>query len=150
MALSALIQLGVLHVTGFNGLFLLLPGIFASGIIFDHGSAFFATLIGLAIAVYITASDQTGASAYELAIPIILFGLTGSAIAFLSEAVRNAMERLVRAEKSKDVLLRELDHRTKNNMMSIASLLRLQARVAFRSWRNDLLSAYPKRKKLGR
>jgi two-component system, sensor histidine kinase PdtaS len=139
MALSALVQIGVLHLTGFNGFFLLLPGIFASGLIFDHGSAFFATLLALGVAVYITASADTTASAYEQAVPIILFGLTGIAIAFVSEALRNAMERLVRVEKTKDVLLRELDHRTKNNMMSIASVLRLQARVSSNNETKDAL-----------
>ena len=48
----------------------------------------------------------------------------------MSEALRNVMERLSKAERTKDVLLRELDHRSKNNMMSMASVLRLQARVA--------------------
>lgn len=40
------------------------------------------------------------------------------------------MEKLIKAERTKDVLLRELEHRAHNNMMSMASVLRLQARVA--------------------
>jgi two-component sensor histidine kinase len=130
MALSALMYLGMLHLAAFNGFFVLLPGIFAAGILFDRGSAFFATLIALLIATYTTASIEATASAYEWAIPILLFGITGIAIALVSEGLRNLMERLLKLEKTKDVLLRELDHRTKNNMMSISSLLRLQAKVA--------------------
>ena len=130
MVLSALIQVGVFHLTGFNGFFLLLPGIFAAGILFDRGSAFFATFLALGIATYITASAEPAAVGYEQAVPIFLFGVTGFAIAFVSEALRNTMERLIKLEKTKDVLLLELDHRTKNNMMSISSLLRLQAKVA--------------------
>src|SRR5215470_5233308 len=134
MVLSALIQVGVFHLTGFNGFFLLLPGIFAAGILFDRGSAFFATFLALGIATYITVSATPAtpalASVYEQAVPILLFGVTGFAIAFVSEALRITMEKLIKLEKTKDVLLRELDHRTKNNMMSISSLLRLQAKVA--------------------
>src|SRR5262245_39631531 len=90
MVLSGLIQVGVFHLTGFNGFFLLLPGIFAAGILFDRGSAFFATLLALAIATYITVSDEpaisTLASISEQLIPIFLFGVTAFAIAFVSEA----------------------------------------------------------------
>jgi len=139
MVLSALIQIGVFHLTGFNGYFLLIPGIFVTGFLFDHGSAFFATLLALCIATYTTASDGAIGSAYEAAVPLVLFGVTGFAIAFVSEALRNAMERLVKVERTKDVLLRELDHRTKNNMMSIASVLRLQARVSSNNETKDAL-----------
>src|SRR5262245_61029269 len=140
--LSALVEIGVLHLTGFNGFFLLLPGIFTAGILFDRGSAFFATLIALGVAAYITASVEataTSISVYEQAVPIFLFGVTGIITAFVSEALRNTMERLIKVERTKDVLLRELDHRTKNNMMSIASVLRLQARVSSNNETKDAL-----------
>ena len=85
------------------------------------GSAFFATLLALGLAAYVARS----AEAYEEVIPLVLFGLTGLAIAFVSEALRTTMEKLHKAERPKDVLLREIDHRTKNNMMNLASVLRL-------------------------
>jgi two-component system, sensor histidine kinase PdtaS len=127
MGLSALVQIGIFHLTGFTGFFLLLPGIFACGLIFDRGSAFLATIIGLVLALYVTPSL---ARSPQEVVPLLLFAITGFAVAFVSEAMRSVMERLIKAERTKDVLLRELDHRAKNNMMSMASLLRLQSRAA--------------------
>jgi two-component system, sensor histidine kinase PdtaS len=127
MGLSALVQVGAFHLTGFTGFFLLLPGIFACGLIFDRGSAFLATIIGLVLALYVTPSL---AQSSEQVVVLFLFAIIGFAMAFVSEALRNVMERLIKAERTKDVLLRELDHRAKNNMMSMSSVLRLQARVA--------------------
>ena len=140
MAVSALMQIGVFHLTGFNGLFLLIPGIFITGFLFDHGSAFFATLLAVVVVSYTTASAaSTTASVYEQTFPVVLFGVTGFAIAFISEALRSAMERLIKVERTTDVLLRELDHRTKNNMMSIASVLRVQARASSNSETKEAL-----------
>jgi len=136
MGLCALIEVGVFHLAGFTGFFLLLPGIFASGLIFDRGSAFFATFLALMLEAYLSPSFIR---AYEQAIPLILFGLTGFAVALVSESLRNTMEKLVKAERTKDVLLKELDHRAKNNMLSMASVLRLQARVATNSETREAL-----------
>ena len=59
-ALTALIMLAccavqylIFRISGFTGFFIWLPGIFLSGLLFDRGSAFFATLIGCLFAVYI-------------------------------------------------------------------------------------------------
>jgi two-component system, sensor histidine kinase PdtaS len=136
MGLSALVQIGVFHLTGFASFFLLLPGIFACGLIFDRGSGFVATIIGLLPALYVTPSLHRSA---EQAVPFFLFVTIGFATAFASEALRNLMERLTKAERTKDVLLRELDHRAKNNMMSMSSVLRLQARVASNSETKEAL-----------
>ena len=89
MGLCALIEVGVFHLAGFPPFFLLLPGIFASGIIFDRGSAFFGTLLALVLEAYLSPPFT---EAYQQAVPIILFGLTGFAAAFVSEALRNTME----------------------------------------------------------
>jgi two-component system, sensor histidine kinase PdtaS len=48
----------------------------------------------------------------------------------VSEGLRKLLEQLVSEERAKDLLLRELSHRTKNNMAIMASLLRMQGRVA--------------------
>jgi two-component sensor histidine kinase len=44
--------------------------------------------------------------------------------------MRKAIERIAAAERDKDLLLRELRHRTKNDIMNITSVLRIQARQA--------------------
>jgi two-component system, sensor histidine kinase PdtaS len=125
MGLCALVEIGIFHLAGRTGFFLLLPGIFATGIIFDRGSAFFATFLALAFVTYLFGSFTP---AYEQTVPLFLFGITGLAAAFVSEALRTTMERLIKAERTKDVLLRELDHRTKNNMMSARNRLSRNAK----------------------
>jgi hypothetical protein len=47
------IQYGTYRFAGFTGLFLLLPGIFACGIVFDRGSGFFATVLGAALSLFL-------------------------------------------------------------------------------------------------
>lgn len=135
-ALTALIMLAccaaqylIFRLSNFTGFFILLPGIFLSGLLFDRGSAFFATAIGLLFGVYILLPGFTPPpnAAY---VPLILFVLTGFFIALVAEALRKAIGRVVTAERQKDLLLRELRHRTKNDIMSITSVLRIQARQA--------------------
>jgi two-component system, sensor histidine kinase PdtaS len=135
-ALTALIMLVccafqylIFRTSGFTGLFILLPGIFLSGLVFNRGSAFFATAIGCLFGVYILFSgfQLPSNAAY---VPIILFVLTGFFIALVAETLRKAIERITTAERDKDLLLRELRHRTKNDIMNITSVLRIQARQA--------------------
>src|SRR5262245_61744626 len=46
-----------------------------------------------------------------------------------NEGMRKALERAVRAETEKDLLLRELSHRSRNNFAVAASVLALRART---------------------
>ena len=124
--LSAVIQLGLYDYAGFSGFFLLLPGIFAAGIMFDRGSGFLATIAGVGLSGYLT---PLGAHPHQL-LPLALFVLTGFATAIVSEGLRKILEELATADRTKDLLLRELEHRTKNNMAIMCSLLHLQARAA--------------------
>jgi two-component sensor histidine kinase len=48
---------------------------------------------------------------------------------FLSEALRKGWERAIEAERAKDLLYRELRHRTKNDFAMAVSVLNLQART---------------------
>jgi two-component sensor histidine kinase len=120
-----LLQLGVHQYAGFTGFFLLLPGIFVCGLLFDRGSGFVATAIGTAFGWYLFTPSVEQPRAI---VPLTLFFITGVATAFVSEGLRSTMERLAGAERAKDILLQELAHRTKNNIAGISSLLAIQAR----------------------
>ena len=135
-ALTALIMLAccavqyvIFRISAFTGFFILLPGIFLSGLLFNRGSAFFGTLIGCVFAVYVLFPNfQLPSNAVY--VPLILFMVTGFFLAFAAEMLRKAVEQIVAAERDKDLLLRELRHRTKNDIMNITSVLRIQARQA--------------------
>jgi two-component sensor histidine kinase len=129
MLLCCGLQYGTYRLAGFTGIFLLLPGIFASGILFDRGSAFFSTILGAMIAFLLIFPSWQLPDA-TVFVPITLFLVTGFAVAVVSEGLRKALERVVKSEREKDLLLQELRHRTKNDVMIIVSLLRLQARRA--------------------
>ena len=125
VAVSCAVQTAVYAYAGFAGFFLLIPAIFAAGIMYDRGSALFATFASAALAAYLIPISED----WRHAVPLILFVAAGIATAFVSEGLRKVMERLIEEQRAKDVLLRELDHRTKNNMMTMVWLLRIQARA---------------------
>ena len=135
-ALTALIMLAccavqylIFRISAFTGFFILLPGIFLSGLLFDRGSAFFATAIGCLFGVYILFPGFQLPSNVAY-VPLVLFMFTGFFLAIAAETLREAMQRITAAEHEKDLLLRELRHRTKNDIMNITSVLRIQARQA--------------------
>ena len=123
------VQYIIFRISDFTGFFILLPGIFLCGLLFNRGSAFFATAIGCLFAVYLLFPGFRLPS-HAAYVPLVLFLLTGFFIALVAETLRKAIERVVTAERDKDLLLRELRHRTKNDIMNITSVLRIQARQA--------------------
>ncbi|MDM9623359.1 hypothetical protein A6U87_26015 [Rhizobium sp. AC44/96] len=125
MALCIGVQISLYAQTGFVGFFFLLPGIFLTGIMFDRGSSLYATALGAAFA-YMSLRPTVPFPGYVL--PILLFTVTAAVIGLVAEALRTEMEKVVRAEKAKTVLLMELAHRTKNNLAMLSAIMRLQAR----------------------
>jgi two-component sensor histidine kinase len=123
------VQYLIFRISNFTGFFILLPGIFVSGLLFDRGSAFFGTLIGCLFGVYVLFPGFQLPSG-AVSVPLILFMVTGFFLAIAAEMLRKALERIAAAERDKDLLLRELRHRTKNDIMNITSVLRIQARQA--------------------
>jgi len=119
----------IFRISNFTGFFILLPGIFLSGLLFNRGSAFFATVIGCLFGVYVLfpGFHLPSGPAY---VPLVLFVVTGFFLAVAAEVLRKAIERLAVAERDKDLLLRDLRHRTKNDIMNVTSVLRIQARQA--------------------
>lgn len=137
-----LLQLGVELQSGFFGLFLLLPGIFIASLVFDRGSGFYATILSVALSVLILIRPGGGFGPLsQHLVPLVLFVLIGLGVATVSEALRNALEKAVRAERAKDLALYELNHRIRNDLAMMASVLELQlraqtdpaAKAAFRS-----------------
>lgn len=122
MAFCTAVQVGLANQTGFAGLFFLLPGIFAAGLMFDRGSSLYATALGTLFAYF--SPPFYG----HLVGPLLLFASTGVVVGLVAEALRTEMERVVQAEKTKTVLLMELAHRTKNNLAMLSAMMRLQAK----------------------
>jgi two-component sensor histidine kinase len=112
--------------SGFIGLYILLPAIFLSGLMFDRGCAFFATLLALAGVLSWMLHSQWSPA---LALPLIFFGFVGIAFAAFAELLRKEMEKVVASERSKTLLLQEVAHRTKNNLAMLSAMVRLQSRT---------------------
>jgi len=103
---------------------LFIPSIFLVSVIFDRGSGFLATFASAAIV-----STYMQRPVNETAIPLLIFLAIGLMIAALTETLRRASERLAEAKAHSDLLLQELYHRTKNDLSTVISVLRLQART---------------------
>jgi two-component system, sensor histidine kinase PdtaS len=129
---SALLMAGSLVVfaameaqSGFIGLYILLPAIFLAGLMFDRGSAFFATLLAVAGVLWVLRLQLSSA----LTLPLLFFTLIGIAFAAFAELLRKEMEKVVASERSKTLLLQEVAHRTKNNLAMLSAMVRLQSRT---------------------
>jgi two-component system, sensor histidine kinase PdtaS len=111
--------------SGFICLYILLPAIFAAGVMFDRGSAFVATGLAVAGVLWLLRLQLSSA----LALPLLLFTFVSLAFAAIAELLRSEMEKVVASERSKTLLLQEVAHRTKNNLAMLSAMLRLQSRT---------------------
>lgn len=105
-------------------LLLFVPAIFLSSVLFGRGCGIVATAASAVLAVTYLMSGP-GSSAV---IPLVLFVVTGFCIAAITELLRTTLRKLSEAKRYGDVLLQELAHRTRNDLATIVSILRLQAR----------------------
>jgi len=114
--------------SGVSSFFVMYPAIFLAALLFDRGSGFVAT--GLSTALLVASIQHRGGDQMlaQYWLPLSLFLLLGLGLATLTELLRKGWERAVEAEGVKDVLYRELGHRTKNDLALAASVLNLQAR----------------------
>jgi two-component system, sensor histidine kinase PdtaS len=126
MAVCIGAQVGIARLSGLPGLFVLLVGIFAASTLFDRTAGFYATLLGTISAYLII--RHLFPQVPGVPVLVIFFGV-GVALAVFSEALRLTMERMIAAEREKDVLFRELAHRMQNNLAVAISLLDMQGRA---------------------
>jgi two-component sensor histidine kinase len=105
-------------------LLLFVPAVFLASVIFDRGSGVLATVASAVIAAgYFMSPPATSAI-----VPLTVFLITGLVIAAVTETLRKTLVKLSQAKSYGDVLLQELAHRTRNDLATIISILRLQAR----------------------
>lgn len=110
-----------------------LPAIILAAALFDRGSGLLAVLLS-AIALAVTVVSDAGG-----AFGIALFAVTGAFLAAVLEALHGAVESLEQSERRRSLLLREFRHRSRNDLQSLAALLRLRARTAPSAMAGDML-----------
>ena len=107
---------------------LFIPAVFLASLLFDRGSGFFATIVSAAIAAYLFIAPVGSFDIdHREFVPLLLFIAIGFAIAAVTEALRQTVRKLAAAEQRQSLMLEELGHRTKNDLMMISSVLTLQA-----------------------
>lgn len=125
MLVCAVLQMGLQIQTGAPGYFLLLSGVFLSGLIFDRGSGILAAVIAVGVGAYIS---YAGGYGVDYLATNALFAITAAGTAVVAEFQRVELTRVMQADKTKAVLLQEMAHRTKNNLAILGSMIRLEAR----------------------
>ena len=114
--------------SGLYGFFIFYVAIFAVSVLFDHYSGFLATILS-AIFMYFRLRQPDSGIGYDEARPLLAtFVVISFCVALVSEGLRKAWETAVESEQTKDLLLQELRHRTKNDLAMVISVLALQAR----------------------
>ena len=110
---------------------LFVPAVFLAALLFGAGAGLYATLLGAGLAFYLFLEPAGSlAPTVHAAVSLGLFVAIGGLVAGLTGALRRAVDRARAAERHKDLLLREVNHRIKNDLQILTSLLSLQRRAA--------------------
>jgi two-component sensor histidine kinase len=105
--------------------------------IFNHGAGFVATALSGAFAAYfyLLPHQAFQVEALQNLTGLILFLAVGTAISVIIETLHRALADaqhahaiLEKSERARDLLLHEIRHRTRNDLMSLQGLLLLRAR----------------------
>jgi two-component sensor histidine kinase len=131
---------------------LFFPAIILSAMLFDRGSGLLAVILSAALADFF-AIEPVGSFAIERPsdwLAFLIFVVSGLATATLIESfhrvyhelslvhhrLQAAHDELTRAhegvrnsERQKDILMQELSHRTKNDLMMVSALVQMQSRT---------------------
>jgi len=106
--------------------FLLLPAIFLAAIFFEHGCGIYAALLSTLLLCALVLPPGTILVPVRFVPALLIFLVTALGLATLSERLKSAFERASAAERIKDLLLQELNHRTKNNLAIVVSMLSIE------------------------
>lgn len=114
--------------SGLYGFFIFYVAIFATSVLFDHYSGFLATILSAIYMYFRLRQPDSGIGIFEAQPLLATFIVISFCVALVSEGLRKAWEAAVVSEQTKDLLLQELRHRTKNDLAMVISVLALQAR----------------------
>src|ERR1051325_4362848 len=112
MVVATAIQLGLNQQSGLDGVFLLPPAVFVAGVLFDGAACLLAAFFAIAVGAFWIFPRTTP----EFLLAATLFSMTALGAAGVAQALRRRIAMVVTAERAKNALLRELAHRTKNNL----------------------------------
>jgi len=120
--------LGLQTYGGALGWYLMYPAIIIPSVLFSRSCGIYGGILSTFL-LYLFARP-TGALVPSMGVTLglLVFLILGLGLAFISAGLRAAWERAEAAERTKDLLLQELGHRTKNNLTMAISVLSLQAR----------------------
>ena len=124
VGVAALLRLALADEMQHYPVLLFIPAVFLSALLFDRGSGFFATIVSALLALYLFIEPDI-----RQAVPVAIFIAIGFAISGVTEALRQTIQKLAKAEAQKSLLLEELGHRTKNDLFMVSSVLSLQAKA---------------------
>ena len=117
----------------------LFPAVIASGLAFDRGSAVLAVVLGAVLAVLLFVAPVGAPHVRDPtdAVALLLFLVSGLAIAAVIEDMHKAISELAEANKllaaaeaEQEVLRQEAAHRRQNDLQRLIATLRLQAQAS--------------------
>jgi two-component sensor histidine kinase len=113
------------EITGGRYPFLLTIPIILASILFDRGSGFIATALGIVTAAPLM--DWRTNVIGHLTV-LTFFAIIGLFLAAFCEALRRALERGAEARQELELMMTEQRHRVKNDLALVSSMISLQAR----------------------
>jgi len=116
------------HVLSGYPLLIFVPAIFVAAIAFGGGSGFIATVLSaISVAYFFVPPHWSFDLRANDWAALGVFLLVGLLISSVTEALRSAMKRLRHSDERRRLFLQEINHRTKNDMAMVISMLHLQA-----------------------
>lgn len=120
-----LFSLAAGQATGLFGLVILIMPVLLASVIFDRGSGFLATALGV---VAMASQQDWQVAPLRHLVALTIFAIVAFFTAAFCEGLRKALERGAVAQEDLKLLLQEQRHRMKNDLALLSSMLGLQAR----------------------
>jgi two-component sensor histidine kinase len=104
------------------------PAVTLSALLLDRGTGFYATILSafLTVLLFIEPRFTLTIPAQADAIALFIFLACSVVITLVAESFRLLLEQLDAMEREKDLLFRELAHRTRNNLQIVMSMLAME------------------------